>query len=125
MATTRRQKRLAELLKVELGTLLLRKARDPRLAGVTVTVVEISPDLEHARVYISQGDHQAEKSDTLEALNHARGFLRHEIADRLDLRHVPTLSFRVDESIERGERILGILRQIERTTEDEETQNGQ
>lgn len=125
MATTRRQKRLAELLKVELGTLLLREARDPRLVGVTVTGVEISPDLAHARVYINRVGDQAEKSDALEALSHAHGFLRHEIADRLDLRHVPTLSFRFDESIERGERILNILHQIDQTTEDEETQNGQ
>lgn len=121
MATTRRQKRLGELLKEELGILLLREVRDPRLTGVTVTSVEISPDLGHARVYISLIGDQTARSDALAALDHASGFLRRQIADRLALRRVPTFSFRFDESIERGQRILGILDQIEHTSEDEET----
>jgi len=125
MATMRRRKRLAELLKVEIGTLLLREARDPRLAGVTVTKVEISPDLGHARVYISLVGDQTEKSDALAALDHAHGFLRREIAFRLELRRVPTFSFHFDESMERAERILGILHQIDQTPEDEEMQHGQ
>lgn len=113
MATTRRQKRINELLKEELGTLLLREARDPRLAGVTVTGVEVSPDLSHARVYISLMGDEAEKTEALSALEHASGFLRHELADRLELRRVPALAFHFDASLERGQRILNILHQIE------------
>lgn len=120
MATTRRQKRLGELLKVELGTLLLREARDPRLAGVTVTAVHISADLEHARVYVSVIGSRAERTDALTALDHASGFLRRQIAERLDLRRHPTLSFHFDESIERGQRILSILDEIEQAGEGED-----
>lgn len=117
MATTRRQKRLGELLREELGTLLLREVRDPRLAGVTVTAVEISSDLGRARVYFSLLGNQTEKADALDALNHAGGFLRHQIAERLRLRRVPTFTFCFDESIERSQRILDILQQIEEESE--------
>lgn len=129
MATTRRQKRVSELLKEELGILLLREAQDPRLAGVTVTDVQISPDLGHARVYISLIGDEEEKHEALEALNHASGFLRHQIGDRLELRHVPRLAFHFDASLERGQRILNILHQIEEekenapSGEDEETEH--
>jgi ribosome-binding factor A len=121
MAKTRRQKRLSELLKEELGTLLLREAQDPRLAGVVVTGVEVSPDLGHARVYVSSLGDPTEKTEALDALDHASGFLRHQIASRLELRRVPTLSFHFDESVERGQRILSILDQIEHVGEDEES----
>lgn len=106
--------------------MLLREARDPRLAGVTVTNVEISPDLGHARVYVSLIGDEEEKTGALEALDHASGFLRHQIADRLELRRIPVLGFHFDESIERGQRILNILSQMEQEdgdalSEDEET----
>lgn len=117
MATTRRQKRISELLKEEIGTLLLRKARDPRLDDVTVTHVEISPDLNHARVFISLIGSTQEKNDALEALDHASGYLRHKISERLELRRVPQLNFRFDESIERGQRVLDLLHQIEEESE--------
>lgn len=115
MATTRRQKRIGELLKEELGILLLREARDPRLAGVTVIDVEVSPDLGHAQVYVSLIGSQEEKNEALKALEHASGFLKHELADHLELRRVPALTFRLDDSIERGQRILDILYQLEQT----------
>ncbi len=108
-------------MKEELGILLLREARDPRLVGVTVTEVEISPDLGHARVFISLIGDEAERTGALEALDHASGFLRRQLAGRLDLRRVPRLSFHLDESMERGQRILSILHQIEQAHEDEET----
>lgn len=119
MATTRRQKRISELLKEELGKLLLREARDPRLDGVTVTHVEVSPDLNYARVYISLIGDEEEKEEALDALKHAGGYLRREIAERLELRRVPQLNFRLDRSIERGQRVLNLLNQIEEEREDE------
>ncbi len=119
MVTTRRQKRISELLKEELGRLILREAQDPRLAGVTVTDVEISPDLSQARVFFSLIGDNEEKEDAREALDHAGGYLRHEIAERLELRRVPQLSFRLDRSIERGQRILDLLYQIEQEDEDD------
>ncbi len=118
MATTRRQKRVSELLKEEIGSLILRETRDPRLDGVTVTDVEISPDLNHARVYVSMIGSDEEKAEAVEALDHASGFLRHELGQRLELRRVPQLDFRFDRSLERGQRILNLIDQIEEEKEE-------
>jgi ribosome-binding factor A len=101
------------LLKEEISILLLQEARDPRLADVTVTDVEISPDLRHARVYVSlMADEQA-KAKALIGLEHATGFLKRELAARLRLRRIPDLSFHLDDSIERSQRIMELLHQIE------------
>jgi ribosome-binding factor A len=113
MATTRRQKRINELLKEELGLLLLRDVRDPRLAGITVTDVQVSPDLAHANIYVSLIGDEAEVADAMAGLQRASGYLRHQIAERIDLRHVPQLSFHFDPSLERGQRILSLLDEIE------------
>lgn len=113
MATTRRQKRINELLKEELGLVLLRDVRDPRLSGVTVTDVQVSPDLGHAHVYVSLIGDEAEVAAAMAGLERASGYLRHQIAERVDLRHVPDLSFRFDPSLERGQRILSLLDEIE------------
>ncbi len=113
MTITRRQRRVGELLKEELSILLQREARDPRLEDVTVTDVEISPDLRHARVYVSViGDQQA-KAKALKGLEHATGFLKRQLAARVTLRRIPDLTFHLDESMERGQRIMELLHQIE------------
>lgn len=113
MTVTRRQRRVGELLREELSILLQREARDPRLEDVTITDVEISPDLRHARVYVSViGDRQA-KAKALQGLERATGFLRRELAARVTLRRIPELTFHLDESIERGQRIMELLHQIE------------
>jgi len=111
---TRRQKRVSELIRQEIGDLLERKVADPRLRLVTVTEVEISPDLRHARVYVSLLGSQEERQRALESLRHATGFFRHELASRLTLRYVPDLTFYLDDSLERGERIGRLLEEIQR-----------
>lgn len=112
MPVTRRQRRINELLREEISTLLLREARDPRLAHVTVTDVEISSDLGHARVYISVIGDQHAKVEALAGLEHATSFLKRGLAARVSLRRVPDLSFHLDDSIERGQRILELLDQL-------------
>jgi ribosome-binding factor A len=110
---TRRQKRVAELLHQEIGQLIYRRAGDPRLAGVTVTDVEVSPDLRRAHVYVSvMGDDEARQA-ALDALAHATGFFRHELAATLDLRFVPDLSFHLDVSLDRAERIDYLLAHLD------------
>ncbi|HID86496.1 MAG TPA: 30S ribosome-binding factor RbfA [Anaerolineae bacterium] len=111
--TTRRQERVADLLQEEISDLLQRKVRDPRLEFVTVTAVKVSHDLRHARVYVSHLGSEEEQQAALAGLQHAAGFLRHELRARLSLRRVPELTFVLDESIERGQRILELLHQIE------------
>ena len=107
---SRRQKRVSEQIRHELSTLLKREARDPRLAEVTITEVQVSPDLRQAQIYVSGlGDRQ----QILRALASASSYLRRHLAERLALRLVPEVRFRWDDSLERGQRILELLHGLE------------
>jgi ribosome-binding factor A len=91
----------------------MREARDPRLAGVTITGVDITPDLLVARVHFTVlGDAESE-SEALAGFQHAGGFLRTELAGRVQLRFVPELIFKVDKSAAYGRRIDALLDQIQ------------
>ncbi|MBM4417576.1 MAG: 30S ribosome-binding factor RbfA [Chloroflexi bacterium] len=103
--------RVNELLRAELSEMLARSIKDPRLAGlVSVTAVDTATDLRHARVWISVYGSKAERESTLLALRSAAGFLRREISHRVDLRHIPEFDFALDDSIERGDRLLRLIR---------------
>jgi ribosome-binding factor A len=102
-----RPQRVADLLQQELAE-LLRKARDPRFVAVTITAVEISPDLSNAKIYITFLD-EGRRKETLQALNHAEGFFRHLLADKVDLRITPHLHFYYDESISRGDKVARLI----------------
>ena len=111
---TRRVERLNQQLRGDLSELIVREVKDPRLAGlVTVTSVDLSPDLRHAKVYISVFGTADERKHTLSALRSASGFLRTQIAARLTTKRAPDLQFLLDTSIERGERIMQVIREIE------------
>jgi ribosome-binding factor A len=107
--TTRRQLQVAELIHRELSTLLLFEAQDPRLAGITITDVGITPDLLIAHVYFTLPGTEAEKSAAVVALERAKGFLRTQVAGRIQQRLAPELVFRLDRSGEQGDRIDRIL----------------
>ncbi len=110
---SRRLQRLSGLFREELSDLLLRQVKDPRLAEfVTITGVEITPDLSHARVYVSVMGSQEDKASTLEGLAAAAHYLRRELNNRLTLRRVPELTFHRDDSLEQGARVLDLLKQI-------------
>ena len=109
---TRRQQRVADRVRQEIADLLERRLEDPRLHGLTITGVEVAPDLRHVTIYVSsllgvEGSHEA-----LAGLEHAKGFVRRELAGRLDLRVAPNLIFRWDASLETGERISHILDEL-------------
>lgn len=107
-----RVQRVAEQMKKEIADILKNEIKDPRLGFVSVTEVELSPDLRYAKVYISIfGDEQAKK-ESLEVLVRATGFVRREIGQRLSLRFVPEITFKFDPSIERGARIAELLHQV-------------
>ncbi len=111
---TRRLNRIAELIHRELSLLLMRAVRDPRLAGVTITGVKVTPDLLLAHVYYSVlGDAEASR-EAQAGLEHARGFLRSQLAGRLQLRLMPQLLFELDTSAAYGQRIDQLLDQIAR-----------
>ena len=109
--TSRRQRRVTELLLEEIS-LIAQDLNDPRLAFVSVTDVEVSPDLRHAHVFISHMGEAEEKPLVLKALEHATSYLRRELALRGILRYVPELSFHWDTSLEQGERIDQLLQEI-------------
>ena len=113
--------RVAQLMKREIAAVLGRELRDPRLASlVSVTDVEVTPDLSFARVYVSVLEGGMDRAQALEGLRHAAGYIRHLLAPRLGLREVPELRFVHDDSIERGARVEEILRKLERGEKVEE-----
>ena len=112
---TRRSERTGQLIKREISRLLEREVNDPRLSGlISVTEVLLSPDLKHARVFISTLGNES-KEDVLEGFNNASGFLRRELALHLQLRYTPQLSFHYDDSIEQGTRLLKLMREVSET----------
>lgn len=109
---SRRTERIASLVQAELGTLLLRKMKDPRLGFITLTGVDMTEDLKFARVYYRVMGQ--DKNETQRALEHAAGFFQHEIAVALKLRFTPKLSFHWDESLDQGLQIEKILSELKK-----------
>jgi ribosome-binding factor A len=101
----RRAQRVAEALREELAELIAFELSDPRLGAVDVTEVQVSPDSRHAHVKVGLGGQMPEQKDTLAALDHARHYLRHELARRLNLRRAPELHFAADPGMGAGARI--------------------
>jgi ribosome-binding factor A len=109
----KRTQRVGDLLRDEIADILRTSIRDPRLELVSVTAVEVSGDLQHARVFMSSADPEADFDRILGVLRGAARFMRAELGRRrLDLRHLPELQFVHDQSIARGSRIEEILRDI-------------
>lgn len=110
---THRIERVNNLIRQEISELLQRQVKDPRLGNfVTITEVATSADLRYAKVFVSRIGNEAEKQETLSILAGASGFLRKELAKRLKLRYIPELSFRWDDSIERGARLQELIDQV-------------
>jgi ribosome-binding factor A len=106
---SRRTRQVGDQIRAEITRLLLRELHDPRIGFVTITAVEMSPDLRNARVFVSTLQAGKPREETLEALRSATGFLRREIGRNLSLRSTPTIEFRFDKSIETGSRIEELL----------------
>jgi len=110
---SRRTDRVGDLLRHELAALIQREIADPRVRLTSVSAVEVSPDLAHARISISVlGDEEAARLRSVEALQHASGFLRRRLAARLRLRAVPQLTFALDRGAEHSQRIATILENL-------------
>ncbi len=107
---SRRTERVNDLLREEISDLLLREIKDPRVGGlVTITEVDVSPDLRRAKVYVSVLGSDEEKTGTFRALGAAGHFVERELRKRLTIRRIPELAFLPDDSIARGARILSLL----------------
>lgn len=115
-----RANRVGEQMKKELGDIISRKIKDPRVGFVTVTDVQVSGDLQIATVYISVLGDEEQKESTLKGLAKAKGFIRSEIGQRIRLRKTPEITFEFDESIGYGHRIDTLLHQINKDDKREE-----
>lgn len=111
---SRRTVRVNELLREQISELLLREVKDPRVSKglVTITEVQVSPDLRHATIYVSHLGDEAERTEALKGLENAAPFLHRELMHRLAMRNVPSLVFRFDPSIERGARLAELIHEV-------------
>jgi len=109
---TTRTERMSDLMRDEVSRLIQRDLRDPRIGFVTVTGADVSPDLRNVRLYVSVLGDDTQRQATLKALNGARGFFQRALFRNLGLRHAPTIVFRHDDSIDRGQRIEDLLRSV-------------
>ena len=107
----RRNERVSEAIR-EVLVEAIREVRDPSIGFVTLTGVDLSPDLRQARVYVSRLGSEEERDAAVSALNHAAAFLRHALALRAQLRYTPSLRFVGDATIERGSRVEAIIREL-------------
>jgi len=106
---TQRTQRIGDLIRAELAVLLQREIRDPRVRLATVSHVEVSRDLRHAVVRVSALGEESQRAAAVEGLEHARGFLRRELAHRLSLRFTPELRFVLDRGAEHSQAISELL----------------
>ncbi|HET6947360.1 MAG TPA: 30S ribosome-binding factor RbfA [bacterium] len=109
---THRPEKVEQFIMEELSQILQREVRDPRIGFVSVTDVEVSVDLRHARVFVSVLGTPEEKAATMEGLASASRYIRRELGQRLQMRFTPDISFRLDESIERGSRVMKLLGEV-------------
>lgn len=107
-----RTDRVSDLIKDEISRLLLREVRDPRVGFVTITGAAVSPDLKNVRVFVSILGEPEARQASIAALNSAAGFFRRTLFKNLRLRFAPAVRFQLDESLDQGDRIERVLRQI-------------
>jgi ribosome-binding factor A len=112
MQTSRRPQRLALQIQHEISLILFRNMKDRRIGFVTVTGVEMSADLRHAKVFVSAMGSEAEKKASLDTLHHAAGWIRHELGQRIRMKFLPEIVFRADSSQTYGEHIERLLEEI-------------
>jgi ribosome-binding factor A len=104
-------RRVNEVLREVVGAAIAADLSDPRIGFVTVTSVETSPDLRHAKVYVSVLGDEGEREETLSALRSSHGVLQSQIAAETRMKRTPTLTFHYDDTIEQGVRISQLLEQ--------------
>ncbi len=109
---SRRTDRVGDLIRGELSRLLAREVADPRVRMASVSTVDVSPDLSHATISVSVLGEEAERTEAVEALRGARGFLRSRLAHELRLRNTPELVFELDRGAEHSQRIADLLESL-------------
>lgn len=126
MATNRRVSRIASLIKREVSQMLLNDIKDDRVGAgmVSITDVNVSGDLQHAKIFVSIYGTEQAKTETMEGLKSSTSFVRRELGQRMRLRRTPEVVFLEDPSLERGDRMLNLLNQISQNrSEDTQIEN--
>lgn len=110
-----RHERVGEEIAHEINAMLAGELKDPRLEGsVVASEVRVQPDMKHARIFISVQGSEKERAEAIKALEHASGYIRRELVERLQLRRVPELHFTLDLSQEHVERIEQLLKEVKK-----------
>lgn len=114
MATSRRVSRVSSLIKREVSQMLLNGIKDDRVGAgmVSITDVDVSGDLQHAKIFVSIYGTPEAKAETMEGLKASEGFVRRELSSRIRLRRSPEINFIQDTSLERGDQMLNLLNEI-------------
>ncbi|HEY9605788.1 MAG TPA: 30S ribosome-binding factor RbfA [Allocoleopsis sp.] len=114
MPTSRRISRVASLIQQEVSSMLLNDIKDDRVGAgmVSVTDVDVSGDLQHAKIYVSIYGTEEAKQETMAGLKSATGYVRRELGQRIRLRRTPEVIFIEDRALERGDRMLALLNQL-------------
>lgn len=111
-----RRERIASVIEREISKIVAREMKDPRLGFVTITEVRVSPDLKEATVYFSSLENQ---SENLEILNRAKGYIRSTLAHRVRIKVIPQLTFKIDESYEKGKHLDELFEEISQDNQEE------
>lgn len=109
-----RAERLAVLIKEELGNILQKDLKDPRIGFTSITNVRVSRDISHAKIFVSVFGDKEQQVATMAGLESARGFIRSELGKRIRLRYTPEIHFIFDNSLEEGAKVLSLLNQIQK-----------
>ncbi len=107
-----RAEKMREFLKEEVSQIIHHELNDPRIGFVSITDVELSVDLRYARIFVSVLGDEAAKAKTMEGLHSAQRFIRGALGKRMQIRYTPEVTFRLDDSIERGTRVVSLLREV-------------
>src|SRR6266446_3911481 len=107
-----RPERVADQIRAEVSSMIARELQDPGIGFITITRVQVSPDLQHARVYYSTLGDKTARTNTDRALERASSFLRRQLGQRLRLRRTPELEFMFDETIAHQDRIEQLLQEL-------------
>jgi ribosome-binding factor A len=116
MLPYKRSQRVSDLLREEIADIVIYRLKDPRIGFITITGVDVTDDIKIAKVYVSVLKDE-DKKNTLDILNSAKSFIRSELSKRLRMKSIPGIEFRLDASIEYGDRIDKLLKKIEEESE--------
>ena len=112
-----RLERVSHLLKNEISNIILKEVSDPRIGFISITDVVVTADLKYAKVFISVFGEEEKKKSAFDGLKSAVGFIQKKLGPRLEMKTVPHITFERDDSIERGDRIFGIISKLKKEKE--------